>query len=250
MEGPSIFLAVEWLSPLEGQKVKRIKGNTKIGKERLRDQKLVSIFSFGKYLFFQFEVFALRVHFLLYGSFEAIIKGHKVTGDYPTRAREARLALEFTTGSIAMYNCSLVFIENPHAKEACDFSIDLMSEAWDSEKALAKIKDQPDSEIADVLLDQSIFMGAGNIIKNEVLLLAKMDPQRKVSGISEDQLKSLVSLARSYVFQFYEWRKHFVLKKHYRIYRQSKCKQCDSKVIRKKTGSRNRMSYICPHCQQ
>lgn len=249
MEGPSLYLAAEWLAPFTGKRIRHVDGSTRIGKERLNKQKVASIFSYGKYLFFQFENFALRVHFLLYGSFEATFKGKKVTGDYPTRPKPPRLLLEFSMGNIIMYNCSLTYIESSNAQMSCDYSIDVMSESWDGRKALSKTKKQPDSEIADVLLDQSIFMGVGNIIKNEVLFQVKISPLRKVSELSAKQLKILVSHVRNYVFHFYEWRKLFELKKHYQIYRQTVCKQCGNKVMRKKTGVRKRVSFICPYCQ-
>ncbi len=250
MEGPSLYLAAEQLHPFTGQYIKGVEGNTKIGKERLIGKKVLSIFSYGKYLFFQFDTFAMRVHFLLFGSFEAIVKKKKVTGDYPKKTRVPRLALQLKIGRIDMYSCSIRYIEDSNAKDLCDYSTDIMSEYWDGKKALAKIKKDMESEIADVLLDQNIFTGVGNIIKNEVLLLAKVAPTRRIDELSLPKLKKIISLAHSYVFQFYEWRKNFELKKHYQIYRQSNCHICGSKVIKKWTGLRNRVSYICPHCER
>lgn len=121
MEGPSLLLASEQLQPLVHHKVKKVSGNTKIDKERLLKKEVLSIFSHGKYLYFQFELFALRVHFMLFGSFEATINKTKVTGDYPRRERPIRLGLEFKIGEILMYNCSLRFIEEANAIEKCDF---------------------------------------------------------------------------------------------------------------------------------
>ena len=250
MEGPSLFLAAEQLAPFTEQKIKKVSGNTKIGKERLLNEKILSIFSYGKYLFFQFNTFALRTHFLLFGSFEATVNGKSVTGDYPKKERSPRLALELKNGHIEMYSCSVHFIEHPNAKELCDYTTDIMSENWDRQKTLLKLQDSGECQIADVLLDQSIFLGVGNIIKNEVLLLAKTSPLRKVNELSHAKLKKIVDLTRAYVFQFYEWRKIFELKKHYKIYRQSICKQCGGRVIRQKTGNRNRLSYICNHCEK
>jgi endonuclease-8 len=249
MEGPSLRLAAEQLAPLVGQVIQEVHGNTKIEKERFLHEKIHLIFSYGKYLIFQFEHFALKVHFLLFGSFEATIQEKKVTGDYPRPIRTPRLAFELNIGHIELYNCSVKIIENDDLKNDCDFTIDVMASDWDEKKALKQLKAQSDEEIADVLLDQSIFLGVGNIIKNEVLFLAHISPLTKVKELSAKQLKNIVTLTRSYVFQFYEWRKQFELKKHYQVYRQHYCKVCGTKVIRKKTGHRNRVSYICPHCQ-
>ncbi|MBA2368909.1 MAG: endonuclease [Candidatus Protochlamydia sp.] len=250
MEGPSLFLAAEQLAPFVGKKIETVEGNTKIEKERLVQQKILSIFSYGKYLFFQFDTFALRVHFLLFGSFEATVENKKVTGDYPKKARTPRLAFKTNSGHIEMYSCSVRFMEESDAKKLCDFSTDTMSEEWDEKKTLKNLRSQAESEIGDVLLDQTLFTGVGNIIRNEVLILAKVLPIRKVNELSLPKLKKIVQLTREYVFNFYEWRKKFELKKHYIVYRQSYCKQCGTNVIRQKTGVRQRISFMCPQCQK
>lgn len=250
MEGPSLFLAAEWLAPLIGKTILAVEGNTKIGKERLHGKRVLDIFSWGKHLVFQFDDFAMRVHFMLFGSFEATIKGNKVTGDYPKKKLNPRLALFFKDAEIILYSCSLKYLETPHAKSLYDFSTDIMSSSWDSRKAVKTVKNYQEDEIADVLLDQRIFSGVGNIIKNEVLFLVKRNPTTLVSDMSNFLLKKIVKSTHEFSFQFYEWRKQFVLKKHYRIYRKSLCPLCGEKINRKKTGKRARISFFCPKCQK
>lgn len=250
MEGPSLLLAAEQLAPLIGQVIQSVHGNTRIEKERFLNQMICSIFSYGKYLIFQFDTFALRVHFLLYGSFEATVNHKIVTGDYPKKARTPRLAFQMAKGHVEFYNCSVKIVEEPNLKQNCDFTIDIMSEQWDEAQALKKLKMQLDNEIGDVLLDQTIFLGVGNIIKNEVLFLAKTLPTCMVRELSPQKLKKICLLTRSYVFQFYNWRKNFELRKHYQVYRQSHCKSCGMKVNRSKTGIRKRISFVCIHCQK
>jgi len=250
MEGPSLFLAAEQLAPFVGCRILAVSGNTKIGKERLEKEKIISIFSWGKYLFIQFKTFALRTHFLLFGSYRAVVNEKAVTGDYPPKAREPRLALTLKNGHIEMHSCSLRFIESPHAQELCDYSIDIMSDLWDPKKALNKLRKHPEEEIDDILLDQTIFMGVGNIIKNEALLLANILPTHKIADLSTHKQKQIVQFAREHALNFYHWRKDFELKKHYQIYRQSNCKQCGGKISRQRTGRTQRLSYICMHCQK
>jgi endonuclease VIII len=250
MEGPSLYLAAEQLAPFIGRNVLSVKGNTRIGKERLKGLEVIAIFSWGKHLVFQFKDFALRVHFMLFGSFEAVINGKKVTGDYPKKQMASRLELSFKKGKITLYSCSLKYLESSWAKDTYDFSIDTMSADWDSKAAFKKIKKHPNEEISDVLLDQTLFAGVGNIIRNEVLFLTHTLPDKPISKLSDASLKKIIETVRFYVFQFYEWRKHFVLKKHYQIYRQSVCPICHQRVTRKKTGKRKRISFSCTHCQK
>lgn len=250
MEGPSLFLAAEQLRPFVNKTILEVAGNTKIGKERLLNQEIIEIFSWGKHLVFQFDQFALRTHFLLYGSFEADFAGKKVTGDYPTKNRAPRLQLTFDNGQIIFYSCSLKYLETTDAHEIYDPSIDIMSAHWDSRKALKQIKEQPNSELGDLLLDQTVFAGVGNIIKNEVLYLIGKAPTQLLSELSLAEKKELIATTQQFSHQFYEWRKRFELRKHYQIYRKSLCPKCQGKVVCKKTGKRMRISYFCPNCQK
>ena len=79
-----------------------------------------------------------------------------------------------------MYNCSVKIIEHPSLKTTYDYSADIMSPTWNPALAQRKMKKFSDEDIGDVLLDQDIFGGVGNIIKNEILSLARIHPKRKV----------------------------------------------------------------------
>jgi endonuclease-8 len=247
MEGPSLFLAARQLAPFKGKIVSDVFGNTKtIAPAQLKNKKIKDIFSWGKHLVFQFGAFAVRIHFLMFGTFAATVEGKSVTGDYTRKAREPRLAFVFENGHIEMYNCSVKRIESKAAKASYDFSINLMSDEWNADNALKRMLQHPDAEVADVLLDQTIFAGLGNIIKNEILFLAKIQPVVPIRLLSRAKLKELVALAKSFSLQFYEWRRNFVLRKNLTIYRKKICPLCAGRLVRAKTGERQRWSYYCP----
>ena len=124
-----------------------------------------------------------------------------------------------------------------------------MSSEWDSNKAVQNVLKFPNEEIADVLLDQEIFAGVGNIIKNEVLSLVKIHPQTKINALSSEKLKEIIKTTCKFSQQFYEWRKEFKLRVNLKIHRKSTCPHCGGKVTRQKTGKRQRWSYFCPICQ-
>src|SRR5918996_1438747 len=167
MEGPSLYLAANQLKPFRGKTVLSVSGNSKIEKERMLKKEVKNIFSWGKHLIIQFDAFALRTHFLLFGAFEAEVNHSTLTGDYK-RAYTPRLQLDFENGNIKLFSCSVKFLETRNAKASYDFTIDIMSPKWSPDKAFDSISSKPDALIADVLLDQEIFAGVGNIIKNEV----------------------------------------------------------------------------------
>ena len=248
MEGPSLYLAANQLKPFRGKTVLSVSGNTKIEKERILGKEVKSIFSWGKHLIIQFDEFALRTHFLLFGAFEAELNHSTLTGDYK-RAYTPRLQLDFENGNIKLFSCSVKFLETRNAKASYDFTIDIMSPKWSPDKAFDSISSKPDALIADVLLDQEIFAGVGNIIKNEVLWRVRIHPETKVKEIPPSQLKELIAETKKFSLLFYKWRKVFQLRKHLDIYQKSICPRCGAKVKREKTGKRNRISHFCPVCQ-
>jgi endonuclease-8 len=201
MEGPSLYLASEQLQPFVGERIRSISGNSKIDQHRFGKKIVKDVFSWGKHLVFQFDDFALRIHFLLFGTFEAVVDDRPVTGDY-RRARVPRLKFIFQNGEVSLFNCSLKFIESARAKKTYDFSIDILSSKWDPGQALEHLRRRSDEEIADVLLDQEVFAGVGNIIKNEVLSLARTHPESRVRELSAPKRKEIISLARSFSEQF------------------------------------------------
>jgi endonuclease-8 len=248
MEGPSLYLAAKQLKPFRGKTVLSVSGNTKIEKERLLDQKVKNIFSWGKHLIIQFDEFALRTHFLLFGTFETTIDDSAPTGDYH-RSYTPRLQLDFENGNIKLFNCSVKFLETGNAKASYDFTVDVMSPKWDSDKAFASTSAKPGAEIADILLDQELFAGVGNIIKNEVLWRVRIHPETKVRNIPPADLRKLIAETKRFSHLFYKWRKVFSLRKHLDIYQKSACPRCGAKVKREKTGKRMRISHYCPVCQ-
>lgn len=239
MEGPSLVILSEELSPFVNKKIIDVGGNSKEDIGRLCGKKIHSVTSWGKHLLIRLDRFSLRIHFLLFGSYRI---NERKEGQTP------RLSLTFKNGELNLYSCSVKFIEEA-LEAAYDWSSDIMSEAWDEKKALRKIRQEPESQVCDVLMNQSVFAGVGNIIKNEVLFNLHLHPEALTGDLSEKQLRLLVKEAREYSFRFYEWKKAYELRKHWQIYRKRKCPRCGLPVEIRKTGKGQRTSYFCLGCQ-
>ena len=106
MEGPSIHLAAEQLRPFIGRRILTVSGNSTIGIRRLRGKTVRDVFAWGKHLVIQFDTFALRTHFMLWGTFAATVNGVSVTGDY-RRTSNPRLVLRFRNGEITIWAASV-----------------------------------------------------------------------------------------------------------------------------------------------
>lgn len=238
-EGPSIVILKEQVQAFKKKKIIAVAGNTKIDKDRMLNQTVVDFKSWGKHFLICFKKFTLRVHFMLFGSYR--INEQK---NAPTR-----LSLQFNNGEINLYSCSVQFIEED-LNSVYDWSADVMNNAWNSASARKKLKQNTTTLACDALLDQHIFAGVGNIIKNEVLFRIKVHPESMIGNLPSKKLTELINEARIYSFQFLEWKKAYELKKHWLAHTRKTCCRDHVPLIKKYLGKTHRRTFYCEICQK
>lgn len=237
-EGPSIVLAREAVEPFKGRKVLQVEGNTSIDKERLLNRKILDFKSWGKHFLVCFKDFTLRIHFMMFGSYTVNER----------KDQAVRLRLVFSNGELNLYNCSLKILEGD-IDSLYNWSADVLNDSWDPAAALRKLEEKPQMMVCDALLNQDIFAGVGNIIKNEVLFRVLVHPASTAGKIPVDKLKEIVKEARNYSFDFLEWKRNYVLRKHWLVHTMTQCPRCGSRIIKEYMGKTNRRTFFCAHCQ-
>ena len=237
-EGPSIVILKKEVQQFAGHKIISVSGNSKIDQSRLQNQTVISFKSWGKHFLICFEGFTVCVHFLLFGTYRI-----NETRDLPVR-----LHLKFKNGELNLYSCSIKFLEgdvNTHY----NWSEDVMNENWNPKNAKTKLKEIPNEMVCDALLEQHIFSGVGNIIKNEILYRLYIHPESVIGKIPEAEINKIIDEARTYSFEFLAWKKKYELRKHWLAHAQKKCLRCNLPIIRKHTGVKKRRSFFCLKCQ-
>ncbi len=240
-EGPSLLILREESGRFKGRRIARAEGNTKaVDLDSLRGQKIVSLRTFGKQFLIELPRTALRIHFLLFGSYR--INERKDSAP--------RLSLQMSDGSeLNFYACSVRQID-ADLDAAYDWRGDVMSPSWDPALARKKLRANPDMLACDALLDQDIFAGVGNIIKNEVLFRIRVHPLSTMGQLPAPKLRALVEQAREYSFDFLEWKKQFVLKQHWLAHAKTTCPRCNIPYTKRHLGRSNRRSFFCERCQK
>ena len=238
-EGPSLVILKEEVQLFKGQKILAAKGNTKIAKELLVGQTVVDFKTWGKHFLICLPNFTLRVHFLLFGKYSV----NEQTRPTP------RLHLQFSNGDLYLYTASLAIIEED-LDDIYDWSADVMSDSWNAAAARKKLKAIPDALACDALLDQHIFAGCGNIIKNEVLFRVRIHPESAVGNIPPRKLTEMVNDVRTYSFLFLEWKKAFELKRHWQAHTKKICPRCNTPFHKSYPGKTKRRAFYCENCQQ
>ena len=242
-EGPSIVILREQVADLAGRRVLRVEGNSrKLDLQRMQGRTVQRFCSWGKHFLVVFPGFALRVHFMLFGSYRV---------DERREGATPRLSLGFARGrELNFYACSLRYIDDD-LDAVYDWSADVMADAWDARAARRKLQAQPDTLACDALLDQDVFAGAGNIIKNEVLHRIRVHPESTIGALPSRKLGELIRQARDYSFDFYAWKKAYVLRKHYQVHTRTHCPRDGSRLAyRAKLGRAQRRAFFCERCQR
>ena len=117
-------------------------------------------------------------------------------------------------------------------------------------------------KVKQVLMDQNVVAGIGNIYSSEILWQAKIHPERNIASLDEKELELLYQSIKK-VLQlgiklggesFSDYRKPDGSKGDYdterNVYRREgqKCKRCGTKIKRLKVGQRS--AFFCPSCQK
>jgi endonuclease-8 len=242
-EGPSLVMFREDFLSFKGKKVVEASGNAKaIDHYRMKGRTLKDIRTFGKHTLFCFgEDLTLRIHFLMFGTYRI---------DEVKESRPEVIHLKFKGGKeLNFYTCSVRYIEQP-LDTIYDWASDVLNPAWDPRKALKKLKAlPPDLMAGDVLLDQDIFAGVGNIIKNEVLYITGIRPMSSIGHLPLKKQKELIKVAVEYTCDFLKWRREGTLRSHWQVHRQKLCPIHGTKLCKEHIGEKQRQSYWCETCQ-
>ncbi len=240
-EGPSILIHTETLAPLlEGEKIVSAAGNAKIDMDLVTGKKIISVTSWGKHLLICLPEQVIRIHFLLFGSMSV--------NEHIKPDRSLRLKLSTKKTVVYFYTCAIRLLPGD-ADEIYDWEADVMNARWNPAKARKKLKKIPTTMVCDALLNQDIFAGVGNIIKNEVLYRIRLHPETLIQDVPPRRLSRLVKETRNYCFDFLRWKKAFVLRKNWLAHTKKICSRCKIPLQKKYCGHTQRRTFFCDVCQ-
>ena len=243
-EGPSLILLREELSRFAGARIVDVAGTAGIDLARMRGRRVRAVRTWGEHLLLEFDGFSLRIHLLLYGRCRVMAQPPEVV-----RGSAPRVSLAFDDARVDFTACSAKYVEGA-LDDAYEWQADVMSDAWNPAAARAKLRAAPDMLACDALLDQAVFSGAGNIIKNEVLFRTRVHPLSRIGSLPPRKLSGLVDDVRRYSFDFLAWKRDGVLKSKWQVHTRAVCPRCGDALRHDKAlGKLKRRSFCCERCQ-
>jgi endonuclease-8 len=208
----------------------------------------------------------LRTHMRMNGSWHIYRPGER----WQVPREEMRIAIETTDWVAVAFRVHVAEFVQASAlarhRPIATLGPDLLVDTFDAEEALRRMRTRPAEPIADILLDQRVLAGVGNVYKSEVLFLARVHPDTTIARLSDDGLRGVIAIARRLLLEN-------VVEKPgpsmvtYRGFRRTTgrmrpadrlwvysrggkpCRTCATPIAFRKSGDAARVTYWCPTCQ-
>jgi endonuclease-8 len=222
----------------------------------------------GKHLLVWFgDDLVLRTHMRMSGSWHLYRPGES----WQRPRRDLRIRID-TDGWVAVAFAVPVAefvraVDLPRHRPLARLGPDLLSPAFDRTEAIRRLASAGHRPIADVLLDQRVVAGLGNVFKNEVLFLCGTHPQRAADTMTDAEhaaiLDTAVPLMRantgagagSDIVTYRGLRRTTRRAQPFEnlwVYGRAgePCRRCGTPVASVKSGLDARTTYWCPRCQE
>ena len=131
---------------------------------------------------------------------------------------------------------------------------DLMADEFDEPDFLTRAAAAQRETAADLLLDQRVLAGVGNVIKSETLFLEGVHPEADAESLGRDALLGLARRARRLLLANRRGgarnttgdpsRDSWVYGRRHRP-----CRRCGTSIAAAEVGDPPRITYWCPRCQ-
>jgi endonuclease-8 len=258
-EGDTLHKVAMAMAPrLVGQALSEVRTRGGVVHGRLAGRRVAAVRAVGKHLVVELDDgTAIRSHLGMKGTWHVYAPGER----WWRSAAQAGLVLA---------TAAVVFVcFHPHevhvlaAKEAARdpglarLGPDVLADDFDPRDAVARARARTDTPIAEVLLDQGVACGIGNVYKCEVLFIERVDPFAPVARLDDDVLAALYARAQALMranlgpgrrvttgAAAREWGRHHVYRRAGRP-----CPRCRTPIRSLRQGVQARMTYWCPRCQ-
>jgi len=271
-EGDTIFRTAQTLHrALAGQRVARfesvVPALNRVDHDRpLAGRTVDSVASRGKHVLMAFSGdLVLHTHMRMSGSWHLYRPGER----WQRPARDMRLLVATADFLAVGFNVPIAeFLSSRDVLRHAELSAlgpDLLGATFDRGEVLHRMRARPRDAVGDVLLNQRVVSGIGNVLKSEILFVSGVDPFVPVGELTHDTLVRLIDGARDLLAANVLHRSQTLTigigrrttrsmdpnAKLWVYGRGGKpCRKCGESIQARKTGIDARLTYWCGNCQR
>jgi formamidopyrimidine-DNA glycosylase len=247
-EGDTIFRTAEALrAGLKGKKIRHV-GPDRL--KRLAGTTVTDVAPIGKHLMIRFDNgLALHTHMRMRGAWHVYSPGQR----WMRPQWQVKVVLETDDAVAVCFSAPVVDLVRDEATKVGHLGPDILGTEWNPLKAVNRARSLGSTTIGEVLLDQRVAAGVGNVYRCEAMWAQKINPWRPVAELGDDALVGLFDTAReamrsnlgqSPFRRFPGYGRGAVLGRAGRP-----CPRCGKLVRVRAQGEHARLTYWCPNCQ-
>jgi len=263
-EGDTLYNLAAGMRPdLVGRPLRKVWVRDRGEVRGLRDRRVDAVDAHGKHLLVRIEGgVVLRTHLGLKGIW------HRYRQGEPWRRSrffavvvletDAQVFVCFRATQVALGRAGSPAMGGALSRLGPDLTADA---GVDLDRVTRRARAHGDMAIGELLLDQTIAAGIGNVFKSEVLFLRQVHPWTRVASLDDSVLRGLYEEARDQLHRNRRpgartttpdaWHRRHPGAPRYHVYGRSgrPCLRCGAPIAAKKQGSQARTTYWCPRCQ-
>jgi endonuclease VIII len=270
-EGDTIFRAARTLHrALAGRVVVRFDSVypalTRVDHDRhIKGRTVESVASRGKHVLMTFSGdLILHTHMRMHGSWHIYRPGER----WQRPARDMRVLVATDTYEAIGFNVPVAELLTTRDLErhAAIQSLgpDLADPAFDRAEAMRRMRAHDADAVHEVMLNQRVLSGIGNVLKSEVLFVSRIDPFARLSSLSDERVSGLLDVAiRLMSMNVAEGsatspgggrRTTGSLDPSVTVWVYGRggkrCRTCGTTIQSRAAGADARLTYWCPRCQR
>jgi endonuclease-8 len=242
-EGDTLHRAANRLQPLVGDRleveVPHPRAQAALAAVDLDGRRLESVEAVGKNLILRFEGgVVLRSHLRMSGRWSLRSRGE-------SRAGTPWLVLRGTRSEAVLWGGPVLEL---HTRALARLGPDILARPPEIDAMLERIRRADDERwLGEILQDQSLVAGIGNMWMAESLWHAQVSPWLRLRDVPEDERRRMLETAASLMRASVEGVREPGKQVHARAGRL--CPRCQTPIQSRGQGDDNRIVYWCPSCQ-
>jgi len=256
-EGDTIYRAARSVRrALQDQRIVLAAGRREVGAEGLQGTTVRGVESRGKHLLIHFDNRqVVHSHLGMTGAWHIYPRDHEW---YKPRA-QAGIQLSTQRHDVVCFTPDLLEVvddvrlrRHPYLNR---LGPDLLGPPIADEVFLPRMRSQRNAAIGEVVMNQTVVCGIGNVYKSEILFLEQLHPRTSVSTLSDERLLQLRDRSRQLMCRNLEngpRRTRFRADEQFLwVYgrRGESCLKCGTTIRMIRQGDKARSTYYCPACQ-
>ncbi len=258
-EGDTIHKIANFLAPrLASQKITALQMADEVSRRKSEGRTVTGVTARGKHLFIELDnETSLRSHLGMYGSW------HRYAHEEPWRKprRQASMVLSTENDVYVCFNAKEIeLVRTPSVRSRIvrgRLGPDLIADDAEPAELVRRAREflETDALVADVLLDQRVASGIGNVYKSEVLFIERLLPDTRLADLSDDVLASCFRTAADLLQQNLGGGRRVTRfeddSARLWVYGRTgqPCLECDTPIRSARLGRHHRGTFWCSRCQ-